>query len=43
MGATVAIACNDALARGARPEAPVVDLNDEEAVADVVERWLQEG
>ena len=42
-GRTVAIACNDALARGARPEAPVVDLNDEEAVADVVERWLQEG
>ena len=42
-GRTVANACNDALSRGARPEAPVVDLNDEEAVADVVERWLQEG
>ena len=40
-GRTVAIACNDALARDVRLEVPAVDLNDEEAVADVVERWLK--
>ena len=38
---TVAIACNDALVRDVRLEIPAVDLNDEEAVADVVERWLK--
>lgn len=38
---TVAIACNDALVRDVRLEVPAVDLNDEEAVADVVERWLK--
>ena len=38
---TVAIACNDALVRDVRLEIPAVDLNDEEAVADVVERWLR--
>ena len=40
-GRTVAIACNDALVRDVRLEVPAVDLNDEEAVADVVERWLK--
>ena len=38
---TVTIACNDALVRDVRLEVPAVDLNDEEAVADVVERWLK--
>ena len=38
---TVAIACNDALVRDVRLEIPAVDLNDEEAVADVVARWLR--
>ncbi len=40
-GRTVAIACNDVLMRDARLEISAVDLNDEEAVADVVERWLK--
>ena len=40
-GRTVAIACNDALVRDVRLEVPAVDLNDEEAVAVVVERWLK--
>lgn len=39
---TVAIACNDALARTVRPAVPVVDINDASSVADAVERWLSE-
>ena len=39
--ATVALACNDALAARANLSVPTVDINDAAAVADVVEGWLK--
>ena len=37
---TLAVACNDALAQHLRLDVPVVDINDADAVAGVVERYL---
>ena len=37
---TLALACNDALAMHIRVDVPTIDINDELAVADAVERYL---